>query len=192
MLYLCNCGHQAVINWDTFQQGHRCKYCQYTRIAAKNRGRKHTQESILKMSKSSRGKKHSAKTKQKISKASKGKLAGNRNPMFGLTGEKCPNWKTTRSQKDREYRRQYPEYYKWRETVFERDKYVCQVCGEKGVYFVAHHIESYADNKKLQLVLDNGVTICKDCHDEFHIIYGKGGNTRQQLNEYINTRGICA
>jgi len=29
----------------------------------------------------------------------------------------------------------------WREKVFKRDNYTCQVCGKKGGYLIADHIK---------------------------------------------------
>ena len=50
----------------------------------------------------------------------------------------------------------------------------------------AHHIESWASNKKLRLVISNGITFCEKCHKEFHKRYGKNNNNRNQLTDYIN------
>jgi hypothetical protein len=30
------------------------------------------------------------------------------------------------------------------------------------------------------------MTLCKECHKEFHQIYGKGDNTKKQFEEWIN------
>jgi len=82
--------------------------------------------------------------------------------------------------------RNYPEYKEWRMAVFERDEFICQKCGQySGHHLNAHHIESYTDNKELRTVLENGSTLCKDCHDNFHHIYGRGNNTREQFNEWM-------
>jgi DNA-directed RNA polymerase subunit RPC12/RpoP len=64
--------------------------------------------------------------------------------------------------------RNTPEYIKWRNAVFERDGYICQVCGKKGGNLNAHHIKSFAKNKKLRTVLSNGITLCEDCHKNLH------------------------
>lgn len=57
----------------------------------------------------------------------------------------------------------------WRQAIFERDNYTCQYCGArngngKTIYFEAHHIKSYADYPDLRYELDNGITLCKECH----------------------------
>lgn len=72
----------------------------------------------------------------------------------------------------------------WRLFVFSRDDYTCQVCGERGGDLEAHHLESYADNKKARLDPENGVTLCKKCHREFHKTNGYGHNTKSQYEEW--------
>jgi nitrate/TMAO reductase-like tetraheme cytochrome c subunit len=54
-------------------------------------------------------------------------------------------------------------YRKWREMVLIRDNYTCQKCGAKNNLHV-HHKKSSAENPELRLKLDNGITLCVDCH----------------------------
>lgn len=63
------------------------------------------------------------------------------------------------------------EYKCWREAVFARDEHTCKECGEKSragkmVYLNAHHIKPFATHPELRLDLNNGVTLCKPCHDK--------------------------
>lgn len=75
--------------------------------------------------------------------------------------------------------------YEFREKVLKRDKYVCQKSGRKKGKLVAHHINNYEDFPKLRSSIDNGITLSDNQHRKFHIYYGKKGNTRQQLNEFL-------
>lgn len=50
----------------------------------------------------------------------------------------------------------------------------------------AHHIINFAQNESLQLDVDNGITLCKNCHHLFHRIYGKKNNNFVQIQEFIN------
>lgn len=82
-------------------------------------------------------------------------------------------------------------YKLWRSTVFERDDYTCQKCGKHGGDLQAHHIENFRDNLNLRYDINNGVTLCKQCHTpgydgSFHSIYGCFNNNRQQLEEFIS------
>ena len=58
------------------------------------------------------------------------------------------------------------KYKNWRMSVFERDKYTCVICGKVGCYIEAHHIQSFAEFPKLRFDINNGITVCKDCHGD--------------------------
>ncbi|MBP5462527.1 MAG: HNH endonuclease [Lachnospiraceae bacterium] len=87
------------------------------------------------------------------------------------------------------------EYILWRESVFKRDNYTCQCCGARSskhspVFLHAHHLDGFANNPDLRFDVDNGITLCRDCHDirvagSFHNIYGTRNNTKGQYEEYL-------
>lgn len=89
-------------------------------------------------------------------------------------------------------------YADWRTAVFERDNYRCQCCGNRSapgnrVTLHAHHLENFAHNETLRFAIDNGITLCKSCHDvnvegSFHNLYGTVSNTREQFQEYLAMR----
>ncbi len=137
---------------------------------ARKKGFKHSEESKKKMSISRkgqipwikgkktgycywRGKKMSKETKQKMSEAHK--------------GEKCNFWKGGIS---RSYKTGYysAEYKRWRMAVFERDNWTCQFCGirgnQTGGYLTAHHIKSFSKFPNLRFIINNGITLCDECH----------------------------
>ena len=68
------------------------------------------------------------------------------------------------SQRKKEIRR------KFREAVFARDNYKCRHCGLKAdpaepeTILDAHHIISRDDAPNGGYEVDNGITLCKECH----------------------------
>jgi len=72
-------------------------------------------------------------------------------------------------------------YKKWRIAVFQRDRYTCQLCGQKGGKLECHHIRPKYKVPDLILVIDNGCTLCMSCHrqivtrreESFYYIFDK-------------------
>jgi len=87
-------------------------------------------------------------------------------------GETNPNWNHELTKEDREKHRNRNYilgYRLWVEAVYDRDKYTCQFCGSSiSGTLNAHHIDSWATHKSERLNVDNGVTLCKTCHDACH------------------------
>lgn len=123
------------------------------------------------------------KEKQRISKT------GERNGMYGVYGADHPQWNPKRTHEQRVKERKTSEYRLWRTAVFERDKYQCQSCGyEKGHTLVAHHIQSYSKHIGLRYDVNNGVTLCEDCHKEYHKIYGWKNSNCEKYALFIANR----
>lgn len=74
----------------------------------------------------------------------------------------------------------------WRKKIFKRDKYTCQKCYKKGSYLNAHHLNGYHWDKLHRYDIDNGITLCYDCHTRFHNIYHNKNNTIIQYNQWNN------
>lgn len=73
------------------------------------------------------------------------------------------NWQGGKT-KTAEYVRFSPEYRAWRKAVFERDNYTCQLCNVRGAKLNADHIKPQSIYPELRLDLNNGRTLCVDCH----------------------------
>jgi len=82
-------------------------------------------------------------------------------------GENNPNWKGGLMTENKKQRQSH-QYISWRKNVFERDKYKCQKCGCIGGNLHAHHIKPFAKYIELRFDLDNGLTLCFDCHKKVH------------------------
>ncbi len=55
-------------------------------------------------------------------------------------------------------------YKIWRIAVFERDCYTCVWCLVRGGKLNADHIKPFAYFPELRFAIDNGRTLCEDCH----------------------------
>ena len=191
--YRCPKGHEHSISWVNWQQGHRCPYCDGQAKPTIGFVRKSFEDSGYKLLTTvyinsdshleyicPRGHKHSM-------------IWSN-----WRTGRRCPyckaekhskrmlgslnyNWKGGVTKFNKELRN-FIKTIKWGNEVFKRDNYTCKKCKNRGGKLVAHHIiplqyikEYFNINnieaaKKCEMFYDisNGVTLCEDCHKEYH------------------------
>lgn len=101
------------------------------------------------------GKHHSIETRKKMSQVAR-------------KGEKHPFWKGGITPINKIIRYSL-EYKLWRESVFTRDNYTCIWCGDKSikghsVILNADHIKPFSLFPELRFAIDNGRTLCVDCH----------------------------
>lgn len=78
-------------------------------------------------------------------------------------------------------------YVMWKSRVHERDGYKCQCCGSFDD-IESHHKDGWNWCIERRFDLDNGVSLCKFCHADFHKIYGRRNNTEMQYIEFENRR----
>ena len=98
----------------------------------------------------------------------KGRPKGAKNkkyPAFSLCkiGSKNPSWKGGVTPENKRLRRS-AAFFEWREAVFERDDYTCQLCNIRGGILHPDHIKRWADYPELRFDISNGRTLCKPCH----------------------------
>ncbi len=93
-------------------------------------------------------------------------------------GNKNPNWKGGLSPLYI-FLRNNLKYVGWRKSIFKRDNYTCQNCGQIGGDLNAHHIKRFSDIIKENGIttyesasncpelwdINNGQTLCLDCHN---------------------------
>ena len=129
-----------------------------------------SKETRLLMSEFHKGKKVSAETRKKLSLLHSGK------PKPWRVGALNHFWKggiTPINQKIR----QSLEYTLWRRAVFERDKFMCIFGGkEHGNKLQADHIKPFSYYPELRFAIDNGRTLCKDCHRKTDTYAGRSIN----------------
>lgn len=104
-------------------------------------------------------------------------------------GENHPNYNPKLTLQERQKNRKYYEYQIWRRSVYERDKYTCQSCGDKtGGNLEAHHLDGHDWCKDKRTDVNNGITLCNKCHMDFHKMYGYKGSTREKFNAWLIKR----
>ena len=136
-------------------------------------GCKRSKEYIDNMIKRQKGKKLSLETRRKMSESSKG--ARSNTWKGGVTSI------NTRIRKSGEYKY-------WRKQCLKRDNFTCQKTGQRGGELRIHHINNFADFPELRMDINNGITLSKDSHEEFHRIYTNYNNTEEQLEEFLNSK----
>lgn len=99
------------------------------------------------------GQKHSIETRKKMSLAQKKVIL--RGEHHWWKGGITPKNKTLRHSVD---------YKLWREAVFKRDDFTCIWCGQRGGKLNSDHIKPFALFPELRFAIDNGRTLCEDCH----------------------------
>ncbi len=116
-------------------------------------GKKHTKETINKISISNTGVSPSEQSKEKNRIAHLGKMVGAQNHKWkwGIT----PINKKIRASSEMKI---------WRKSVFERDDYTCVFCGVRWVELNADHIKRFCDYPDLRYDIGNGRTLCVSCH----------------------------
>jgi len=127
------------------------------------------------------------------------KNIGEKNGQYGKCGKESKQYKNGTT-KIIELIRKSVQYREWRNAVYERDNYTCTKCNKNG-FLNCHHIESFTvlveslnvDTTnwrkfyKELFNIDNGITLCKECHAELHIICGgfKSIADEKSLNKYL-------
>ncbi len=135
---------------------------------------------------------HRALTGRKLSEEHKAKLRGPRPhtkvPNLLIRGSKHYRWRGGCPKTGRKS----PKLYQWRKMVLSRDNYECQKCSNREKLH-AHHIFNFANIHPAQYApgeyrtnINNGVTLCLNCHKAFHRQYGINSNTYDQLVEFLN------
>lgn len=102
-----------------------------------------------------------------------------------MAGTSNPNHNPYLTKKDRERNRpSILGYTKFKSDVLRRDNNQCVVCCAKDD-LVVHHLNSHHWDKENRVNPDNGITLCDQCHKEFHNRYGYKFNTKEQFNNFI-------
>lgn len=119
------------------------------------------------------GKKHTANALRLMSIAQTGRV-----------GKNAANWQggiTSLNNKIRNSK----EYAAWRISVFERDDYTCQNCGQRGGKLNADHIKPFAVFHELRFSLENGRTLCISCHIKTDTYAGRSQKRPKRKDTFV-------
>ena len=114
------------------------------------------------------GKRHSVEAKKKMSLAKIGKHIS-----------PATEFKRDPNRPERLYIRGSSAYSRWRKAVFERDNYTCRFCGKRGGRIDADHIKTFFLYPELRLDVNNGRTLCEECHRR---------TPTYRMNNYVQTK----
>lgn len=156
------------------------------------KGKKKSKEHALHIKLSKMGEKNplygvkpSKETLEKRSRALKGKIPWNKGKKWPeKSGANAPGWKGGVSIEN-ELARHGIEFRLWREAVYARDAWTCRKCRIRGGKLHPHHIQNFSEWPELRFAIDNGITLCVDCHKAFHKKYGQRKNNRAQITKYL-------
>ena len=182
------CGDVFQMSWNNFQQGNRCPGCSHKKM-----GLDQTLPFETIKTKIDSVENYKLLSEEYIEAHSKLEIlhesCGDVFQMSWNTfsqGQRCPgcwiknnrgenhgSWNPNLTDKEREQKRNYPELYKWKKAVFDRDNDTCQKCGTTK-NLEAHHIFPWRLFPALRFEVENGITLCKGCHKYYHSIYRNG------------------
>lgn len=80
-------------------------------------------------------------------------------------GDKSHLWKGGLTERSK-IERTCSAYRKWRLDIFKRDNFTCVECGKRDRTIEAHHIKPQSENPELRYEIDNGITLCHECHKQ--------------------------
>lgn len=146
--------------------------------------RENLSEELLQIMRNSHlGNKHTDESKEK-----------NRNCMLKFQQNKRWNAQVTNlingtpitdwiSRPSRHYGISEDDYNIWRRAVYERDLHTCRICGANHCLIHAHHIIPQRINQDLIIDTNNGITMCRMCHE---LTYGKEEIYSEELQMIID------
>lgn len=133
------------------------------------------------------GRKHREESKEKQSAKKKGvthAMSHRIAQSARLQGIDISEWRDFASSETQRIKRSL-KYKQWRRDVFERDNWTCRDCRVRGGVLHAHHIKPKSIYPELMFDVDNGLTLCRECHKKTDT-YGLCGSAAKKNRERGN------
>lgn len=199
--YRCKCGKEGLISWNNFSRGRRCYSCGLAARSAKRRTpwsaivERFSKLGFTLVSKPSDYRNGYTRLMYKckrnhltsgmwtnIQQGEGCKLCSN----LDMRGAKNPRYRHDLSIEERlSSKRNSLTHITWSRDVYSRDSYSCLSCGSNK-QLRAHHLNSWNKFPLERFNVSNGITLCHDCHKNFHATYGVGNNTVAQFLEWLS------
>lgn len=84
----------------------------------------------------------------------------------------------------------------WQAKVFHRDNLTCRICGRDAntlilndIFLHSHHILSWEEYPEIRFDINNGLTLCDECHYCYH--YADNENTYEYINKVFEFRKLA-
>lgn len=103
------------------------------------------------------------------------------------SGKFAYNWNGGYDNERTRFRKTF-EYKNFVRQVLKRDNYTCLCCITKSGDLNVHHLDGYNWCEEKRTDINNGITLCKKCHEDFHLLYGRGNNTKEQFFEWCDNQ----
>lgn len=201
MKFVCNEHGEFPLSWTLLQRGHVCKECSYDQMRKTNNDFLKEVYELVENEYTFLEEYKSTHEKIKVKHNECG-YEYKVQPSSFLSGRRCPEcaleiikgknhylYNPDLTEEDRLKTRRIlgkENHERWRKQVFQKDSYTCQCCGKHGGVLNAHHLDGYHWCKDKRFDVNNGITLCYSCHDEFHNLYGRKFNTKEQFEEFMS------
>lgn len=104
--------------------------------------------------------------------------------LTGKFGADSIRYDSSISEEERVKRRPFSQK-KWSKKILEIHNFTCVKCYKRGTKLDAHHLDGYRNNTEKRELISNGVCLCKNCHKDYHSIYGIKNTKEFDFHKWI-------
>jgi hypothetical protein len=157
IIYLCSCEGVGKSVIGSIRKGHKCGHC--IEMKWREYFRDYNCEIIRYIT-----------STEVTYRCSCGEIVTTNAQNFKTTDKKCPTCRINHRYTNMPIKGR-KNLISWKIKVVNRDNFECQLC-HTDCGLEIHHIEAYHLRPELADDIDNGITLCHDCHVGLHYKYG--------------------